>query len=399
MPSPPDKVAVLWPSPRPAAGPRRMADPAPDTAIRIRPPWRSITRASRGRSAGNSSPSRAPVAGLRPRTWLLTLHPADPQPSRRLAASETPSHNPWGIQSCKEEAQPAPIQACQVLKRKLPSTIRPREPADQGIASAAGSSDQRPLADRLASTTQSLLSPPGCETIGLTQPGEASAPDPARRPGLGSQPQRHRPAHTFRANHWRSAADRERPKAARPCQRQRPPAGPMQLPSVRSRRLAHHQLAGRTARWPDRQAGATEGAKAQNRATCRKAAQCQLMSGQTPLAQPPTAGPQPTTSNWQRSFAQLGSNRQRLALRARPKRWQDASPIWGGVSPKGLFALVSCVIHQLSGMPIRKTGGTNTFVVVEAFHHCGTETARQGSFFPLVTNPARCAVPRQGSRS
>jgi len=107
-----------------------------------------------------------------------------------------------------------------------------------------------------------------------------------------------------------------------------------------------------------------------------------------------TGGATATTSNWQRKFAQLGSNAPTAgALRARPEKNAGRcrfAPSGRGEPERGMFALVQAgVIHQSGpGMPIRGETGTNTSLFVEGFSTMRQPKPPGKAPSSMVTTPA-----------
>jgi len=231
-----------------------------------------VTRASsEAAAAATASPSRAPALRLRPRNLASSLSTRQsPSFKWRLAAIGTPSHTPGA-------SDPLPRKKLRPLRTSLPKLLSgtSNQPfsapktQNRGIsASAAGSTDQRPLPARAGNPPPSSLVPPpqACD----------HRPDAAwdhpllirrARPGPGFQAQAPRPSPH---NSVPPTTGRQRSRKSRT-----PPKGPLGSCQRQTEKAAGHATASRSSDWPpvsaagrlldgpDRQGGATEGSPAQ----------------------------------------------------------------------------------------------------------------------------------------
>jgi len=238
--------------------------------------------------------SSGPALRLRPRTWLSHSPAGRPQLQAALAAIEPPKAYP-GLSSLQGKVA-APDRGLQVLSGTSinHSAARPRPP---GSASAAGYRSTT-AAERLA-PPQSLST--SRRAIGLTQLVTIRSSDRRAARAWVSQAQRPpQPTHSA-ANHWPAHRIEKRPPTgARPCQRQRPPAGAC-LPAVPADWHQFSWARPNCSMAADRQGRRllTEWQPGADRANCRQAAQSSYVWPDPWPARP--AGPQPTTSTWQRS--------------------------------------------------------------------------------------------------
>jgi len=225
-PRPPSRLAVLvMPSPKgPSSRPRRWRSPAPDAKRDSAAKWRSITasllEAAALRNSPTPNPGPAALEAPAPEPRLLSLSTGRPPSFRRPWLHRKHLSIPGHPVACQgREAQPLRPSPAK-CSAELPSPCRPR-PQTRGVGVSPGSTIKRPLLDRCQSNPH-RWSTSKAATIGLTQPGAPSAPDPARQrpgpgfPGAAPAPATHPPATAT----GRQSAPKSRspPGLARPAQ-------------------------------------------------------------------------------------------------------------------------------------------------------------------------------------